>query len=182
MTLFLLLGGASLALFLPLRRRPHFWQRVLLCLAVALVPMLALSWGLQGFRYFLVSSIAGLLWGVAAARFCVELSWTASLYCSIWILLTADVIYELWLFLSSLLGRAGWGLAAPDTAPFWAMQLVFFCRLLCADLCHHRPGYAGGRRLPHRPAADAQRRAAGRDVLVPVSVAAKHLGDAPGLE
>ena len=38
MTLFLLLGGASLALFLPLRRRPHFWQRVLLCLAVALVP------------------------------------------------------------------------------------------------------------------------------------------------
>lgn len=142
MTLFLLLGGASLALFLPLRRRPHFWQRVLLCLAVALVPMLALSWGLQGFRYFLVSSIAGLLWGVAAARFCVELSWTASLYCSIWILLTSDVIYELWLFLSSLLGRAGWGLAAPDTAPFWAMQLVFFaacCVLIYATIGRGMP-------------------------------------------
>lgn len=140
MTLFALLCGASLALFLPLRRRPHFWRRVLLCLGVALVPMLALSWGLQGFRYFFVSSVVSLLWGVAAAHFCVELSWSASFYCSIWVLLTADVIYELWLFLTSVAGRAGWALPPPDTPSFWVGQLAFFA--LCCVLVYATIGRA----------------------------------------
>ena len=57
-----------------------------------------------------------LLWGVATVRYCVELDWTASAYCSIWILLTAEVIYELWQFLLSLLVGAGggrWPMACP---------------------------------------------------------------------
>ena len=35
MTLAMLLFGSSVALFLPLHRRTHFWQRPLLCYGVA---------------------------------------------------------------------------------------------------------------------------------------------------
>ena len=89
MILFALLVGASLAFLLPL---------------------LALGWNLGNTApYFLASSLMSLLWGVATVRYCVELDWTASAYCSIWILLTAEVIYELWQFLLSLLVGAGGG-------------------------------------------------------------------------
>ena len=125
MILFALLVGASLAFLLPLRRRPNFFRRLALCLGVILLPLLALGWNLGNTApYFLASSLMSLLWGVATVRYCVELDWTASAYCSIWILLTAEVIYELWQFLLSLLAGAGgpvpggrWPMACPWKKP-----------------------------------------------------------------
>ena len=112
MILFALLVGASLAFLLPLRRRPNFFRRLALCLGVILLPLLALGWNLGNTApYFLASSLMSLLWGVATVRYCVELDWTASAYCSIWILLTAEVLYELWQFLLSLLVGAGGAVA-----------------------------------------------------------------------
>ena len=91
MILFALLVGASLAFLLPLRRRPNFFRRLALCLGVILLPLLALGWNLGNTApYFLVSSLMSLLWGVATVRYCVELDWTASAYCSIWILLATS--------------------------------------------------------------------------------------------
>lgn len=133
MTLFLLLGGASLAFLLPLRRRPHFVRRLVLCLAVALVPLLALSWALGNtIPYYFSSSLVSLGWGIAAVHFCAELDWIASCYCSIWILLTVDVIYELWLFLTLVAAGAGFALP-PDTLPARAVQLLFFA-LCCLGI------------------------------------------------
>lgn len=121
MILFALLVGASLAFLLPLRRRPNFFRRLALCLGVILLPLLALGWNLGNTApYFLASSLMSLLWGVATVRYCVELDWTASAYCSIWILLTAEVLYELWQFLLSLLAGAGggrWPMACPWKKP-----------------------------------------------------------------
>lgn len=85
-------------------------ERLAICLGVILLPLLALGWNLGNTApYFLASRLMSLLWGVATVRYCVELDWTASAYCSIWILLTAEVIYELWQFLLSLLVGAGGG-------------------------------------------------------------------------
>lgn len=124
MILFALLVGASLAFLLPLRRRPNFLRRLALCLGVILLPLLALGWNLGNTApYFLASSLMSLLWGVATVRYCVELDWTASAYCSIWILLTAEVIYELWQFLLSLLVGAGG--SVPDGWPVRAAQVAF---------------------------------------------------------
>lgn len=135
MTLYLLLCGASLAFFLPLRRRPHFGKRLVLCLAAALPVLLFLSWRLSpGVGYFFTSSLVCLVWGMGAARFCVELDWMASLYCSIWILLTADVIYELWLFLTFLTVNVH-GAMPPQGTPLARLaELAFFA--LCCLVVH----------------------------------------------
>lgn len=133
MTLAMLLVGASLALFLPLRRRPRFWQRLLVCYAVALPLLLAASLYTQGFSYFLSSSLLSLVWGICAAHWCVVLDWMASAYCAIWLLLIAEVQYELWRFLSVALASAtGLPLTGPDTLLIWGVQFVFFgvCCLL----------------------------------------------------
>lgn len=133
MTLFLLLGGAALAFLLPLRRRTHFARRLVLCLAVALLPLLALSWGLGNtIPYYFASSLVSLGWGIVAVHFCAEQDWIASCYCSIWILLTVDVIYELWLFLTLVAAGAGFA-PPPDTLPARAVQLLFFA-LCCLGI------------------------------------------------
>lgn len=135
MTLFLLLGGSALAFLLPLRRRAGFTRRVAFCLAVALLPLLGLSWGLgREITYFFAGSLFGLVWGVLTARFCVELDWIACCYCAIWMLLTADVIYELWLFLTFMAVRGDVPLPSPESLLWGALQLVFFA--LCCLLVY----------------------------------------------
>lgn len=130
MTIFLLLAGAAVAYFLPLRRRPHFVRRLVLCLAVLLPLLLALMMAEEGTSFFFASSVLGLAWGIGAAYFCVELDLMASCYCSIWLLLTADVVYELWRFLQPWV----------QLPPFLqvALQLVFFA--LCFVAVHFTLG------------------------------------------
>ena len=127
MTLAMLLFGSSVALFLPLHRRPHFWKRLLLCYGVVLPVLLALSYYTQGFRFFLFSSILSLVWGILVAYCCTTLDWVGSCYCSIWILLVAEMLYEIWRFLARLLDPVlGWDLAGPDTPRIWLLQLLLF--------------------------------------------------------
>lgn len=127
MTLAMLLLGSSLALFLPLRRRPHFWKRMLLCYGIVLPLLLVLSFFTQGFSYFLLSSALSLAWGILAARSCVALDWAGSCYCSLWVLLIAELLYEIWRFLVLLVDPVlGWNLTGPDTPQIWLLQLLLF--------------------------------------------------------
>ncbi len=113
MIAWLLLCGAALVFLLPLRRRPRFWLRFLLCCAAAL-PVAALQrLGLSVTGAVLSTALFALLWGTAASSCCVELDWKGACYCGIWLLPLMDFTYELWYLARNLLADRGLLPAAP---------------------------------------------------------------------
>lgn len=125
----LLRWGAALVFCLPLRRRPHFWQRA----AVMLLPLLALArlWNPMAQASTLLESqlsllsmyvLFFLLLGVMVC-FCTEIGKKNALYCAVWALLAAQTAYEGWNLLEYFCGYWNVDLDVAN-APVQLLQLV----------------------------------------------------------
>lgn len=122
------LCAAELAYWLPLRRRSDFARRVLFnvlaTLPFSLLVVQANS-GRVDAPVLLFMYLGMFLWTAAATRLCTKLDGPASAYCGIWIVLTAESIYELWRL--AVWGAAGLGQDQPAlyTMPMLLGQMVF---------------------------------------------------------
>lgn len=138
MMLWLLLCGAALAFLLPLRHRPRFGWRMVLCCALALtLPALQRA----GMDSPLVVVPFCLIWGIGTAYACAELDWKGSCYCGIWLLPIMEFPYELWQIAEQLLLDHGLALPAPGL-PRWGafFLLVAVCYgLVCATIARTMP-------------------------------------------
>ena len=94
------------------------------------------------------------IWAAVSTHLCTLLDWSASAYCSIWIVLTTESAYELWRVLIWTAQALGMRHLPLHSTPMLLGQLGFTI--------------AGGRHLPHRPSPVGQCRTSGRDIRLSV--------------
>ena len=108
---------AQMAYWLPLKRRENYRLRFLLDF-VATVPFAqVITWANSGRTsapMLLVIYGGFFLWVSISTKLCTPLDAAASAYCSVWIVLTSESIYELWRLL--IWGAAKAGLQQPALA------------------------------------------------------------------
>ena len=135
---------AELAYWLPLQRRADFWRRVLQTALGALPLAVAVCWANSG-----SAAVPGMLavysicfaWMTFSTKVCTKLNWAASAYCGIWIMLTAESIYEIWRLLL-------WGTAGVVEGPALYTTQVQLSRLGFTLLCCAPIRYTVGRFMP----------------------------------
>ena len=91
--------GTELAYWLPLKRREKFSMRTILNFIAAVPFAQVIVWANSGHaeQAMLLMIYAGYFtWATVSTRLCTPLDWPGSAYCSVWIVLTAESIYELW--------------------------------------------------------------------------------------
>ena len=119
---------AQLAYWLPLKRRKKYQLRFLLDL-IATVPFAqVITWANSGRTTApaLIAIYIGYFLGVGiSTRLCTPLDAAASAYCSVWIVLTSESIYELWRLLIWVAGRAGLQQPALTSVPMLLGQIGF---------------------------------------------------------
>ena len=119
---------AQLAYWLPLKRRKKYQLRFLLDL-IATVPFAqVITWANSGRTTapeLIAIYIGYFLWVGISTRLCTPLDAAASAYCSVWIVLTSESIYELWRLLIWVAGRAGLQQPALTSVPMLLGQIGF---------------------------------------------------------
>ena len=119
---------AQLAYWLPLKRRKKYQLRFLLDL-IATVPFAqVITWANSGRTTapaLIAIYIGYFLWVGIYTRLCTPLDAAASAYCSVWIVLTSESIYELWRLLIWVAGRAGLQQPALTSVPMLLGQVGF---------------------------------------------------------
>ena len=119
---------AQLAYWLPLKRRKKYQLRFLLDL-IATVPFAQIiTWANSGRTTapaLIAIYIGYFLWVGISTRLCTPLDAAASAYCSVWIVLTSESIYELWRLLIWVAGRAGLQQPALTSVPMLLGQIGF---------------------------------------------------------
>ena len=91
--------GAQLAYWLPLKKRDRFRLRALLDLIMVLPLSRLMVFGNSGCLDALLLLVIYAVYFTCAAvstHLCTRLDWAASAYCSVWIVLTSESVYELW--------------------------------------------------------------------------------------
>lgn len=91
--------GTELAYWLPLKRREKFSMRTILNFIAAVPFAQVIVWANSGHAEpaMLLMIYGGYFtWATVSTRLCTPLDWPGSAYCSVWIVLTAESIYELW--------------------------------------------------------------------------------------
>ena len=119
---------AQLAYWLPLKRRKKYQLRFLLDL-IATVPFAqVITWANSGRTTapaLIAIYIGYFLWVGISTRLCTPLDSAASAYCSVWIVLTSESIYELWRLLIWVAARAGLQQPALTSVPMLLGQVGF---------------------------------------------------------
>ena len=119
---------AQLAYWLPLKRRKKYQLRFLLDL-IATVPFAqVITWANSGRTTapaLIAMYIGYFLWVGISTRLCTPLDAAASAYCSVWIVLTSESIYELWRLLIWVAARAGLQQPALTSVPMLLGQIGF---------------------------------------------------------
>ena len=135
--------GAELAFWLPLERRDHFPLRLLINFAAAIPFAQAITWGnsgqTQGIILLLLYGV-DFTWATVSTKLCTRLNWAASAYCSVWIVLSAESIYEFWRLLVWAVGRAGLQCPSLYSTPMLLGQMGF--AVLCCVLIRYTLGRA----------------------------------------
>lgn len=93
------LCGAELAYWLPLKKRRNFTMRTALNFIAAVPFAQVIIWANSGHAkpaMLLVIYGGYFIWAAVSTHLCTLLDWSASAYCSIWIVLTTESTYELW--------------------------------------------------------------------------------------
>ena len=93
------LCGAELAYWLPLKKRRNFTMRTALNFIAAVPLAQVIIWANSGHAkpaMLLVIYGGYFIWAAVSTHLCTLLDWSASAYCSIWIVLTTESAYELW--------------------------------------------------------------------------------------
>lgn len=91
--------GAQLAYWLPLKKRDRFRLRALLDLIIVIPLSRLMVFGNSGrldTLLLLVIYAAYFTCAAVSTHLCTRLDWAASAYCSVWIVLTSESVYELW--------------------------------------------------------------------------------------
>lgn len=91
--------GAQLAYWLPLKKRDRFRLRALLDLIMVIPLSRLMVFGNSGRLDALLLLVIYAVYFTCAAvstHLCTRLDWAASAYCSVWIVLTSESVYELW--------------------------------------------------------------------------------------
>ena len=91
--------GAQLAYWLPLKKRDRFRLRALLDLIMVIPLSRLMVFGNSGCLDALLLLVIYAVYFTCAAvstHLCTRLDWAASAYCSVWIVLTSESVYELW--------------------------------------------------------------------------------------
>ena len=91
--------GAQLAYWLPLKKRDRFRLRALLDLIIVIPLSRLMVFGNSGRLDTLLLLVIYAVYFTCAAvstHLCTRLDWAASAYCSVWIVLTSESVYELW--------------------------------------------------------------------------------------
>ena len=120
--------SAELAFWLPLNRRENFRLRVLLNFAAAVPFAQVITWANSGHAAapVLLAIYAGyFLWVGVSTKLCTPLDIPASAYCSVWIVLTSESIYELWRLLIWAADKGGLEQPELDTIPMMLGQIGF---------------------------------------------------------
>ena len=135
--------GAELAFWLPLERRDHFPLRLLVNFAAAVPFAQTVTWGNSGqVDNIILLLLYGLdfTWATVSTKLCTRLNWPASAYCSVWIVLSAESIYEIWRLLVWVASSAGLQCPPLYSAPMLLGQLAFV--VLCCVLIRFTVGRA----------------------------------------
>ena len=123
----------QMSYWLPLKRRGNYRLRFLLDF-IAAVPFAQVTiWGNSGHASApeLLLIYAGyFLWVGISTRLCTPLDTAASAYCSVWIVLTSETIYELWRLLIWCAVKAGLQQPALAAAPMM-LGRVGFTLVIC---------------------------------------------------
>lgn len=108
------------------------------------------------------------IWAAVSTHLCTLLDWSASAYCSIWIVLTTESAYELWRVLIWTAQTLGMRHLPLHSTPMLLGQLGF--TIACCVTVRYTMALhdAGGRHLPHRPSPVGQCRTSGRDIRLSV--------------
>lgn len=165
------LCGAELAYWLPLKKRRNFTMRTALNFIAAVLFAQVIIWANSGHAnpaMLLVIYGGYFIWAAVSTHLCTLLDWSASAYCSIWIVLTTESAYELWrvlIWTAQTLGMRHLPLHSTPMPPGAAG--LYHC-LLCDGPVYHGAHNAGGRHLPHRPSPVGQCRTSGRDIRLSV--------------
>lgn len=102
MTLIVCAAGicaAELAYWLPLKKRPDFKRRALLLFVITVPFARLLVWcnsGQVDALLLLLVYGAYFTWATISTRLCTQMDWAGSAYCSVWIVLTSESVYEAW--------------------------------------------------------------------------------------
>ncbi len=103
---------AQMAYWLPLKRRNNYRLRFLLDY-LAMVPLAwCIAWAESGgvstpIALLLLIYIGYFVWVGLATWLCTPLDGAASAYCSVWIVLTSELVYELWNLMAWCAAQAG---------------------------------------------------------------------------
>ncbi len=119
---------AQMAYWLPLKRRDKYQLRFFLDFAAA-VPfaqvILRANSGQTPAPALIAIYFGFFLWVGISTKLCTPLDGAASAYCSVWIVLTSESIYELWRLLIWAAAKAGLQQPALNTVPMMLGQIGF---------------------------------------------------------
>lgn len=119
---------AEMAYWLPLKRRTNYRLRFLLDFLAAVPFAQVIIWANNGrvsALMLMVIYIGYFLWVGISTKLCTPLDAAASAYCSVWIVLTSEAIYELWRLLIWGAAKAGLQQPALATIPMMLGQIGF---------------------------------------------------------
>ena len=119
---------AQMAYWLPLKRRENYRLRFLLEFVVTVPFAQVITWANSGRTsapMLLVIYGGFFLWVSISTKLCTPLDAAASAYCSVWIVLTSESIYELWRLLIWVAAKAGLQQPALATIPMMLGQIGF---------------------------------------------------------
>lgn len=119
---------AQMAYWLPLKRRDKYQLRFLLDFAAAVPFAQVVTWansGRSSAPVLIAIYIGYFLWVGISTKLCTPLDAAASAYCSVWIVLTSESIYELWRLLIWTAARAGLQQPALASVPMMLGQIGF---------------------------------------------------------
>ena len=117
---------AQMAYWLPLKRRDKYQLRFLLDFAAAVPFAQVITWansGQSSAPMLIAIYIGYFLWVGISTKLCTPLDAAASAYCSVWIVLTSESIYELWRLLIWVAARAGLQQPALASVPMMLGQI-----------------------------------------------------------
>lgn len=120
--------AAELAFWLPLNRRENFRLRVLLNFALTIPFAQLVTWANSGRTsgpILLAIYIGYFVWAGVSTKLCTPLDIPASAYCSVWIVLTSESIYELWRMLIWAADKGGLEQPALYSTPMLLGQTAF---------------------------------------------------------
>ena len=119
--------GTELAYWLPLHRRADFRRRMGCNLLAALPFAQLITWVNGGLAVLplLLAFLAYFLWVTLSTHLCTKLDWAASAYCSVWVVLTSEAIYEFWRLLHWTVENLALHPQPITSTPMLLGQLVF---------------------------------------------------------